>query len=158
MSIVGRVSASYILPLLLLVFPAVAQAQSCTNTWEGTHRIVSSTGGIESFNPKKCKTFSQITEKDGQLTGSITMFGMDAQDNSQGTEKLQGTIRKQIIEWQSGRPWQDNEKEKRQYETIFRGVRDGDTIVGYFEQTWNKNGKAPVTYRGVVELNKKEKN
>lgn len=125
--------------------------------WEGTHRIVSSTGGIESFNPQKCKTFCQITEKDGQLTGSITMFGMNALQKSQGTENLQGTIRKQIIEWNSGRSWEDEQKKKHQYKTTFRGVQDGNTIVGYFEQTWDESGKAPVTYRGILELNKTQK-
>ena len=125
--------------------------------WEGTHRLVSSTAGIDSFNPTKSRTFCQLTENDGQLTGLITAFGENVHDISQHPEKLKGTMRKQIIEWRSRGSLEDAQNRKRQCETIFRGVRDGDTIVGYFEQTWDEKGKAPVTYRGILELNRKEK-
>jgi len=126
--------------------------------WEGTHRIVSSTSGIESFNPQESKTFCQITENDGQLTGLISMFGRDVLEKSQATEKLQGTIRNQISEGNSGASGEIKQKKIQQsYKTTFRGVKDGDKIVGYFEQTWDENGKVTVTYRGILELNKTQK-
>lgn len=140
--------------LISILAFAILSLNAQETMWEGTHRLVSSTDGIDSFKPSKSKTLCQITEKAGQLTGLITRFGENVHDISQGTEKLNGTIRKQIIEWKSCGSVEDAQKKKRQYETIFRGVRDGDTIVGYFEQTWNEKGKASVTYRGILELNK----
>jgi hypothetical protein len=146
--------------LIALLIGTVFTLNAQETTWEGTHRIVSSTDGNGSFNPRKAKTYCQMTEKDGHLTGSITEFGVDAAENglvkSAGTEKLQGAIDRQIIEWKSGRTWEDEKTGKHHYETIFRGVRDGDSLVGYFEQTWDVQGKAPVTYRGIVDLKKKQ--
>lgn len=94
----------------------------------------------------------------------ITRFGEDVRDISHCTENLKGTIGKEIergageksqfIEWKSLGSVEDAQKNKHQYETIFRGVRDGDRIVGYFEQTWNESGKSSVIYRGIVDLNR----
>ena len=144
--------------LISILIGATLTLNAQESTWEGTHRIVSSTAGIDSFKPTKSKTFCQIAEKDGQLAGLITRFGEDVHDISQHTEKLEGTIRKQIIEWKSRGTLDRTQKTRRQCETLFRGVRDGDTIVGYFEQTWNEQGKDPVTYRGILDLNRKQKN
>jgi hypothetical protein len=144
--------------LISILIGATLTLNAQETTWEGTHRIVSSTSGIESFKPTKSKTFCQINEKNGQLSGLVTRFGEDVHDISQHTENLEGTIRKQIIEWKSRGALDRTQKTRRQSETLFRGVRDGDTIVGYFEQTWNEQGKDPVTYRGILELNRKQKN
>ena len=141
--------------LVAILIGATLSLNAQQTTWAGTHRIVSSTGGINSFVAAKCKTFCQLTEKDGQLTGLITRCGEDVHDISQCTESLKGTIRNQIIEWKSGGAVEDAQKKQHPYETIFRGVRDGDTIVGYFEQTWNEKGKASVTYRGLIDLERK---
>ncbi|HYG33948.1 MAG TPA: hypothetical protein VEC99_04140, partial [Clostridia bacterium] len=86
--------------LISILIGTILGVNAQETAWEGTHRIVSSTQ-VGSFNPAKCKTFCQLVEKDGQLTGLVTRFGVDVHDISQGAEKLKGTIRKQIIEWKS---------------------------------------------------------
>lgn len=117
--------------------------------WTGTHQIDSSTDGPTSFNSKQCKTFCKLTEGKGQLTGSITEFGMDAVA-FQDTEELHGTISNNVVEWTSSKSWEKAGK-KVQYESIFHGVRNGDTISGRFVQTWDEDGKT-TTYEGTVEL------
>ena len=119
--------------------------------WVGTHQIASSTDGPTSFNSRPSKTFCNIIESKGQLTGSVTQFGTDAAAFID-TEELHGTITKKAIEWKSSGSF-ENAQTKRRYQTVFRGVRDGDTITGNFEQTWNVDGKT-VTYTGTVELKK----
>jgi hypothetical protein len=146
------------LAVVLAVIVALVIAFSCsrhsglTGMWVGTHHLVSSTDGVGSFNSKSCQTFCSITEKDGQVTGSITMFGLDSHA-FRDTEELHGTIHSRVIEWKSGRSWEDANRKTRQYETLFHGTQNGDTISGHFEQTWNVDGKT-VTYGGVVELKK----
>jgi len=118
--------------------------------WEGTHRIVSSTGGRRTFNPQKSRTLCKLDVKDGKVTGTVSPFGINFRGtNWSGCEEITGTIQGQVIEWNSTR-----RPEKVTCTTVFHGVEDGDTLVGYFEQTWMEKGKSPVTYRGVVELKK----
>jgi len=134
--------------------------------WEGTHRIVSTTGG--SFNPRKGKTFCQIAADSDQLTGQITAFGVDARDISSprmqaSYEKLRGTVRRsvgscQLVKWSSERSWENKKGQKAQCKTVVEGVWDVDTIVGYFEQTVYENERVTATYRGVFELKKNPKN
>jgi hypothetical protein len=127
-----------------------------TGMWAGTHRILSSTDGVGSFNSEECKTFCKITVSNGQVTGAITMFGFDAH-SFRDAEALHGTIHNHVIEWKSGRSWKRKDNKNRQYETIFKGTQDGETISGHFEQTWNSDGKT-TTYGGTVELKKQPNN
>jgi hypothetical protein len=120
--------------------------------WAGTHQITASTDGPQSFNSKKCGTFCELTESNGQITGSITMFGVD-ESAFRNTEELHGTLQGHAIAWTSGRAWEDGNKKPHQYTASFQGTRDGDTITGRFDQTWNEDGKT-VTYSGTVELKK----
>jgi hypothetical protein len=147
------IKKSLIIPLLV----ALAITSSCSRhsgligMWAGTHQLDSSTDGPGSFLSRPSKTFCKIVESNGQLTGSITQFGTDAAAFI-NTEKLHGTVTKQAIEWKSGGSF-ENAQTKRRYETVFQGVRDGDTITGSFKQTWDMDGKT-VIYTGTVELKK----
>ena len=140
-----------VLGVLVIAFYC-SRHSGLTGMWVGTHHLVSSTDGVGSFNSKSCQTFCSLTEKGGQVTGSITMFGLDSHAFCD-TEELHGTIHARVIEWKSGRSWEGANKKPVQYTTIFQGTRDGDTISGHFEQTWDTDGK-PVTYGGDVELKK----
>ncbi len=75
------------------------------------------------------------------------------------TEKLKGTIDGDILEWTGTRSGNDYGQTKQRFrvDSIFRGVKDGDTVVGYFEQTWRVGGQKRETYRGVVELHLQER-
>ena len=143
----------FIIPVLVALTMAVSCSRhsSLTGRWTGTHHIDSSTDGPSSFNSNPCKTFCKITENKGQLSGSITEFGTD-EPAFIDTEELHGTISDQVVEWKSSKSGQNAQK-KFQRDTVFHGTRNGDTISGRFEQTWNEDGKI-VTYGGVVELNK----
>jgi hypothetical protein len=132
--------------LVGLAFPMIAGE----TTWEGTHRIVSSTEGRRTFNPQKSRTLCKLDVKDGKVTGTVSPFGVSFRGtNWSGCEELSGTIQDHVIEWKS-----KSSAERVTCRTVFHGVEDGDTLVGYFEQTWAKEGKRPVTYCGVVDLKK----
>ncbi len=119
-------------------------------TWEGTHRIVSSTQGRRTFNPQKSRTLCKLEVKDGKVTGTVSPFGVNFRGtNWSACEQLSGTIQDHVIEWKS-----TGSGEKSTCTTVFHGVEDGDTLVGYFEQTWVQEGKPPATYRGIVDLKK----
>jgi len=120
--------------------------------WVGTHQILSSTDGPDSFNSKECKTFCNLKVSSGQVTGAITMFGLDSHA-FRDTEELHGTIHAHIIEWTSSRSWDDANQKHHQYTATFHGTQSGNTISGHFEQTWSDQAK-PVTYGGSVELKK----
>jgi hypothetical protein len=145
---------SFIIPLLvaLAITSSCSRRSDLTGMWVGTHQIDSSTDGPSSFISRPSKTFCRIIESKGQFTGSITQFGTD-EPAFINTEALHGTIHNNAIEWKSGRSWEDTNKKSHQYETSFQGTRNGDTISGHFEQTWNEDGKT-VTYSGTVELKK----
>ena len=142
--------------LAILVASVIAfyysRHSSLSGMWAGTHQITSSTDGPGSFNSKECRTFCRIKVSNRQVTGAITMFGLDAHAFDY-TEELHGTIQNHVIEWKSDRSL-ETAKPPRQYETVFRGVRDGDTITGSFEQTWKHIDGKTVTYGGTVELKK----
>ena len=148
-----RMKKSYIIPLLvaLAITSSCSRHSGLTGMWAGTHQLDSSTDGPSSFISSPSKTFCKLVESGGQLTGSITQFGTDAAAFL-NTEKLQGTATKKAIEWKSGGLF-ENARTKRHYETVFHGVRDGDTISGSFKQTWDIDGKT-VIYTGTVELKK----
>jgi len=150
---VALMKKSFIVPLLvvLAITSSCSHHSGLTGMWIGTHQIDSSTDGPKSFNSNQCKTFCQITESKGQLVGSITEFGMDA-SALVNTEELHGTISNQVVEWKSSKSWQSAQR-AFQRDTVFHGTRNGDTISGNFEQTWDGNGKT-VTYGGTVELKK----
>ncbi len=132
--------------LIGLAFPMSAGEAK----WEGTHRIVWSTEGRRAFNPKQCRTLCKLDLKDGKVTGTVSPFGVNFRGTDwSGCEELSGTIQDKVIDWKSTRSG-----EKFTCRTVFHGVEDGDTLVGYFEQTWVKEGKPPVTYCGVVDLEK----
>jgi hypothetical protein len=147
---------SLIIPLLAALTMAVSCSRhySLTGMWTGTHHIDSSTDGPSSFNSNPCKTFCKITESKGQFSGSITEFGTD-EPAFINTEELHGTISNQVVEWKSNKSWK-NAKKAILRDTVFHGTRNGDTISGRFEQTWNEDGKT-VTYGGTVELKKQPK-
>jgi len=144
---------SFIIPLLvaLAITSSCSRHSGLTGMWAGTHQLDSSTDGPGSFLSRPSKTFCKLIESGGQLTGSITQFGTDSAAFI-NTEKLQGTVTKKAIEWKSGGSFEDA-RTKRHYETVFQGVRDGDTITGSFKQTWDVDGKT-VIYTGTVELKK----
>ncbi len=124
-------------------------------TWEGTHRIVSSTGGRSTFNPQKSRTLCKLDVKDGKLSGTVSPFGVNFRGtNLSSGEELRGTIQDQVVEWKSTRSGERPDRHKFTCSTVFHGVKDGETLVGYFEQTWVEEGKAPITYCGVVDLKK----
>jgi len=140
-----------ILVALVVVFFHSRHA-NLSGMWVGTHQTTSSTDGPESFNSREARTFCKLTVSNGQVTGAITEFGLDA-NAFRDTEQLHGTIKNHVIEWKSGRSWDDANQKHHQYETSFQGIQDGDTISGHFAQTWNEGGKT-VTYSGPVELKK----
>lgn len=144
--------SSFFLPL----FVALSFTVSCSRhpgisgRWSGTHQIDSSTDGPTSFNSRSAKTYCKLVESGGQLAGSITQFGTDAQGFI-NTEKLQGTISGQAVEWTSGKSGQTGQK-NWQYQTTFHGTLK-DNISGRFSQTWDEDG-TKTTYEGPVELTK----
>lgn len=136
--------------MLSLTDRASRQDSGLTGMWVGTHQIDSSTEGPQSFNSQKCGTFCKIIESNGQITGSITLFGLNAKA-FRDTEGLRGTVNSNAIAWKSGRSWQDANKKPQEYQTSFHGTRNGDLISGQFEETCYDDGKT-VTYSGTVEL------
>ena len=142
-----------IIPLLVVfaITSSCSRRSDLTGMWFGRHQIDSSTDGPGSFISRPSKTFCKLIESSGQLTGSITQFGTD-EPAFINTEKLQGTVTKKAIEWKSGGSY-ESAQTKRRYVTVFRGVRDGDTITGKWEQTWDVDGKTAI-YTGTVELKK----
>ena len=144
---------SFIIPLLAALSMAVSCSRhsGLTSMWTGMHHIDSSTDGPSSFNSRPCKTFCKIIESKGQFSGSITEFGTD-EPAFINTEELHGTISNQVVEWKSSKSWKNAQK-AIQRDSVFHGTRNGDTISGRFEQTWNVDGKT-VTYGGTVELKK----
>jgi hypothetical protein len=149
-----RMKKLLIIPLLvaLAITSSCSRHASLTGMWAGTHQLDSSTDGPGSFISRPSKTFCKIVESNGQLTGSITQFGTDAAAFI-NTEKLHGTETKQAIEWKSDKSF-ETARPPRKSETVFRGVRDGDTIAGTFKQTWNYEDGKTVTYTGTAELKK----
>jgi len=129
-----------------LAFPIIADETK----WEGTHRIVSSAQGRRTFNPQKSRTLCKLEVKDGKVTGTVSPFGVNFRGtNWSGCEQLTGTIQDHVIEWRS-----TSSGDKSTCTTVFHGVEDGDTLVGYFEQTWSLEGKPPARYSGIVDLKK----
>lgn len=144
---------SSLLPLLVVLALAVSCSRRSivTGMWTGTHQIDSSTDGPTSFNSRTSITYCKLIESRGQLTGSITQFGTDSQGFI-NTEELHGTMSHQTVEWTSGKSGQTGQK-KYQYQSVFHGTLNGDTISGHFSQTWDEDGKK-TTYEGPVTLTK----
>lgn len=148
-----------------LIGLALLVACSCSvraqeTKWEGWHRIVSSTGGNSTFNARKAQTYCTLEFREGKVSGSTTTFGWNAPKDpsnefrAKHTEKIQGTIDGEILEWKGTRSGDDYGGEKKKFfvETTFHGVKDGDVIVGYYEQQWTIGGRKKDTYRGVAEF------
>jgi hypothetical protein len=144
---------SSLLALLVVLTLAVScsRRSELTGMWTGTHQIDSSTDGPTSFNSRSSKTYCKLTESHGKLIGSITQFGTDSQGFI-NTEALHGTISRQSVEWTSGKSGQTGQK-KYQYQSVFHGTLNGDTITGRFSQTWDEDGKK-TTYEGPLTLTK----